>query len=76
MTPRNFPMPRLAQAMEIVSQVMGIVFPVTGWLAKVMARNEKVTDFLAGVLQWHLRRAGAFSAQYTTGCAPGESAVH
>ena len=48
MTRLNFLMPRLAQPIRIVSQVLKIVFPVMGWLAKVMARNEKVMGFFAG----------------------------
>jgi len=48
MTPHNFPMPRLAQAMRIVPQVRGMVSQVMGWLAKAKARCEKVTGFLAG----------------------------
>jgi len=50
MTPRNFLMPWLAQAMGIVSQVLGTVFSVMGWLAKVMARDKKATGYIAGSL--------------------------
>jgi len=71
MTRLNFLMPRLAQPIRIVSQVLKIVFPVMGWLAKVMTRREKVRGFFAGVLQWHLLRAGACRVQYITGCAAG-----
>jgi len=28
---------------------MGIIFPVMGWLAKVMTRNKKATGFFAGL---------------------------
>jgi len=48
MTPHNFAMPWLTKAMRIFPQTMGIVFPVMGWLDKVMARNEKVTGCFAG----------------------------
>jgi len=34
--------------MENILEVMRKVFPVMGWLAKVMARNEQVTGFIAG----------------------------
>jgi len=38
----------LVSVMEIVFQVIETIFPVVGWLEKVMARSEKVTGDLAG----------------------------
>ena len=48
MTPLTFLMPWLAHGIGTVFQVMGMVLPVIRWLARSMARNEKVMGFLAG----------------------------
>jgi len=48
MTQHDFFKPLPAQSTATVSQVIGIVFPGMGWLAKVMFRSVKVTGSFAG----------------------------
>ena len=69
MTRLNFLMPRLAQPVGIVSQVMEIFFPDIGWLANVMTGREKVRGFFAGSF------SGICSGQVPAACSISQAAL-